>query len=231
MGKSGSKLKFPAQINQDRDMSLLDSTIGDNSVLNTSIQTTQMNNTENPNNTSRQSIKNSEDLSKYKIVEILSPDEKSQKAVGLFGKVVKVLNVVNNKYYALKIIELYEDEISKIPKYVEQDYYKLRNLRSTECLLKLHGYKLDYEKVETDENDDDSTPDCDLYGVHGQAGDINVSSGEIDMSYSQKLLVARNIYLMEQRQKMSLLRIGLDEHGNKISKVNFEIDFKLFRQN
>lgn len=129
----------------------------------------------------------------------MCPDEKALKNVGFFGQVVKVINVVNQKYYALKIIELYEDEISKIPKFVEQDYYKLRNLRSMECLLRMHGYKLDIEKVEVEDGDlDDSlSQSCDIYGIDQK--DFNIGVGEINMSYSQKLMVARNKYLMEQR--------------------------------
>jgi serine/threonine protein kinase len=82
-----------------------------------------------------------------------------------------------------------------------------------ECLLRMHGYKLDVEKVEVEEGDEDDSlsQSCDIYKIDKQ--DFNVGVGEIDMSYSKKLLIARNKYLMEQRQKMSLLRIGLDEHG------------------
>ena len=128
---------------------------------------------------------------------MLCPNEKKQKSAGLFGQVVKVLNAVNKKYYALKIIELYEDEISKIPKFVEQDYYKLRNLRSMECLLKMHGYKLDVEKVEVAEGESDESlrESCDVYEINEKK--FNVGVGEIDMTYSQKLMVARNKYLME----------------------------------
>ena len=57
--------------------------------------------------------------SNYCVVDNLCPDKKFHNFEGKFGPVVKVLNVVNQKYYALKIIELYEDEISQIPKFVE----------------------------------------------------------------------------------------------------------------
>lgn len=208
MGKTGSKLKLQKEIDQDKDISLLDNTVRISSHFDVT-QTTA-------NNTSRPTIKSSTELSKYQIVEVLCPDDRVQKSMGLFGQVAKVLNVVNQKYYALKIIELYEDEISRIPKFVEQDYYKLRNLRSMECLLRLHGYKLDVEKVEVEEGDSDDSlsQSCDIYKIDQKT--FNLGVGEIDMSYSKKLMVARNKYLMEQRQKMSLLRIGLDEHGNQI---------------